>query len=130
MARAKNAAEEPDIDILIDRVPAMMLGIIREVVAQCPRTRVVAENVPAAEIAAAVQHHRPDVVILGNARALGETEDVARLLGPPSPPWRIVTLFEQDRHARLHRWEHSVTVVDQPTSATLRAAILGEAGHD
>jgi hypothetical protein len=119
----------PDIDILIDQVPAMMLGIIREVVAQCPRARVVAENVPAAEIAAAVERHRPDVVILGNARALGEPADVAYLLGPPSPPWRIVTLFDQDRHAHLHRWERSVTVVDRPSSATLRAAILGEAGN-
>lgn len=115
-----------DIAILIDQAPPMMMGIIREVVSQCPGARVVAENVPAVDIAAAVELHRPDVVILANAAAFGEPDEVAGLLGPPTPPWRVVTFLDGDRSARLHRLERSITVVDHPSSATLRAAILGE----
>jgi DNA-binding NarL/FixJ family response regulator len=118
--------EPPEVEILIDQVPAMMMGIIREVVAACPRVRVVAENVAPGDVPAAVEQHRPDVIILGNARALGSQADVANLLGQPRPPCRIVTLFDEDRAARLHQWQRSVTVVEKPSAASLRAAILGD----
>ncbi|HEX8224043.1 MAG TPA: hypothetical protein VF605_09525 [Allosphingosinicella sp.] len=118
--------ERREVEILIDQVPAMLMGIIREVVAACPSVRVVAENVAAADVPAAVERYRPDVVILGNAGALGDEAEVARLLGQPRPPCRIVTLFDEDRTARLHQWKRSVTVVERPSTATLRAAILGD----
>lgn len=118
--------EPPQVEILIDQVPPMLMGIIREVVSACPSVRVVAENVAPADVPAAVEHYRPDVIILGNARALGDQAEVASLLGQPRPPCRIVTLFDEDRAARLHQWQRSVTIVEKPSTETLRAAILGD----
>ena len=118
--------ERPEVEILIDQVPPMLMGIIREVVAACPSVRVVAENVAPGDVPAAVEKYHPDVIILGNARALGDEAQVAGLLGEPRPPCRIVTLFDEDRAARLHQWQRSVTVVEKPSTATLRAAILGD----
>ena len=118
--------ERPEVEILIDQVPAMLMGIIREAVAACPSVRIVAENVAPADVPAAVEQYRPDVIILGNARALGDEAQVAGLLGQPRPPCRIVTLFDEDRAARLHQWKRSVTIVEKPSTATLRAAILGD----
>lgn len=113
------------LDILIDRMPPIPLAIVHAFVDACPEVSVVADDVGAAELPDAVAAVLPDVIILGNADALGSEADIARLLGPPEVHRRIVTLFGPDRIARLHEWRHSMTIVEDLSAAALRAAILG-----
>jgi len=114
-----------DINVLLDRMPPLLLAIAEEVMATCPQISIVARDVAAADLPAAVAAKRPDVVLLGSASSVGNDDTIGRLLGPADANRRIVTIFGTDRTAHLHAWRHSVTILDHLSVDLVRSAILG-----
>lgn len=114
-----------NIDIILDRMPPILLAIVGEAIAACACVSVIASDVPSSDMPAAVAAKRPDVVILSNPDAIGIEEDIAHPLGPPVANGRVITLFGTDRGARLHLWQHSVTLVHELSTEALCDAILG-----
>jgi chemotaxis response regulator CheB len=128
--RKRHVLPMPFVDLLIDQMPPLTRALVDEAVAGCPGIRIVAQNVPAAELAAMVSRHAPEVVLLGSPQALGGHDAVARLLGRPRLPSRIITLFDATRGAMLVEWQHSVRRVEPLSAAALCRALSGRDDAD
>jgi chemotaxis response regulator CheB len=117
-------------DLLIDRMSPLTRAIVDEAVSQCPGIRIVAQDVPAADLVTMVTRHTPDVVLLGSPAAFGDTDAALRLLGAPRLPTRVITLFEASRGGSLIEWRRTVSRVEPLSTLSLCRALAGSEDKD
>jgi chemotaxis response regulator CheB len=116
---------ERAVDIVLDDMVPVLMGIVADVIAGQPGAKIVGRNLPLAELVDFVADRNPHVVVLGNRASLTDEKRAVQLFAPHGAERRVVTLFGADRGARLHAWRHSVTVLRDLSTEALRDAIMG-----
>ena len=111
--------------ILADRVAPMHWMLVHEAVARCGNAEVVAHNVPASGLGAAIEVYAPDVLILGAQDTLDRPDLIDAWMHAGRPRRRIITLYDGPALIQLREWRLAVETLENATLGALCAAIEG-----
>ncbi|TIX49641.1 hypothetical protein [Alteraurantiacibacter aquimixticola] len=114
-----------EVRVLADSILPMRWGLVAEAIDQCPQTRIVAHGISPEGIPAAIEQHRPQVVILGSQESLSRGNDFAETLGHLVSVRRVITLFDRGGVAQLREWRQSINTIEELSIESLCAAIRG-----
>ncbi len=106
-------------------MPPVLAGIVRDV-ALAAEGAIVADAVPAGDLADVVSSLRPDVVIL-NAAGL-DAPPLDALMCGGGRPVRVIALSAKGEEACLHELRPHVAVIGDLSSAALLEAVRGRSG--